>query len=437
MQARLPARPSSARATARPYARAYDIRVPFVAIAGLSARLFTESAAQARLNVAALDLFGDRDTRQRAKVWLDVGGEGLSMDRDRLFDALARVARLPRMLGLIAGSGLEPFARELHERTDMPRFIGNDMRAIDAVREPGRFFALLDELGVEHPEVSFARPPEDTGGWIGKRADGCGGMHIRAAYEFVADGSDAAATPPIYFQRLAPGRSMSALFIAAGGHAVIIGFAEQLTVTHGALPFIHTGSLGPIDLPPPVASRIGDIVQAIVAKTGLVGMNSIDFLLDGDDTISVLEINARPSSTAALYEIASPAAWPHGLLACHIDACLKGRLPSPPPLAASSASSASATAATPQRYVAQRVAFAPHSFSVTQRFSDTLFAAPWCRDVPQPGVRIAAGEPVCTLIAIAAAPARLRDELERQRTRLLELIDTCHESHDDLHTRTG
>jgi predicted ATP-grasp superfamily ATP-dependent carboligase len=434
MQARLPARPSSARATARPYARAYDIRVPFVAIAGLSARLFTESAAQARLNVAALDLFGDRDTRQRAKVWLDVGGEGLSIDRDRLFDALTRVARLPRMLGLIAGSGLEPFARELHERTDMPRFIGNDMRAIDAVREPGRFFALLDELGVEHPEVSFARPPEDTGGWIGKRADGCGGMHIRAASEFVADGSDAAATPPIYFQRLAPGRSMSALFIAAGGHAVIIGFAEQLTVTHGALPFIHTGSLGPIDLPPPVASRIGDIVQAIVAKTGLVGINSIDFLLDDEDAIRVLEINARPSSTAALYEIASPAAWPHGLLACHIDACLKGRLPSPPPLAASSAS---ATAATPQRYVAQRVAFAPHSFSVTQRFSDTLFAAPWCRDVPQPGVRIAAGEPVCTLIAIAAAPARLRDELERQRTRLLELIDTCHESHDDLHTRTG
>jgi uncharacterized protein len=449
MQAKLPARPSSARASARPYARAYDIRVPFVAIAGLSARLFTESAAQARLNVAALDLFGDRDTRQRAKVWLDVGGAGLSVDRDRLFDALARVARLPRILGLIAGSGLEPFARELHERADLPRLIGNDMRAIDAVRVPQRFFALLDELGVQHPEVSFARP-KDTRGWIGKRADGCGGMHIRAASEFAAsdfaardlaasdlaaDKHDAAiATPPIYFQRLAPGRSMSALFIAAGGSATLVGFAEQLTVAHGALPFIHTGSLGPIDLPPSVASRIDEIVQAIVAKTGLVGMNSIDFLLDDDNddndhTLSVLEINARPSSTAALYEIASPAAWPHGLLACHIDACLKGRLPQPV--------NAAATAATPQRYVAQRVAFAPHSFTTTQRFSDTLFAAPWCRDIPQPGVCIAAGEPVCTLIATAAAPARLRDELERQRARLLELIDTCRESHDDLHTRTG
>src|SRR5262249_938781 len=159
----------------------------------------------------------------------------------------------------------------------------------------------------------------------------------------------------------------------AGGHAVIVGFAEQLTFSHGALPFIHTGSLGPIDLPLPVASRIDEIVQAIVAKTGLVGMNSIDFLLAGDDTISVLEVNARPSSTGGLYEIASPTAWPHGLLACHIDACLKGRLPSPPPSLAASA--ASATAAKPQRYAAQRVAFAPHSFTVTQRFSDTLFAA--------------------------------------------------------------
>ncbi|GAB7523082.1 ATP-grasp domain-containing protein [Paraburkholderia sp. 2C] len=428
MQARLPARPSSARAAARPYARAYDIRVPFVAIAGLSARLFTESAAQARLNIAALDLFGDRDTRQRAKVWLDVGGAGLSIDRAKLFDALARMARLPRMLGLIAGSGLEPFARELHERTDVPRFIGNGMRAICAVREPQSFFALLDELGVEHPEVSFV-PPMDTRGWLGKRADGCGGTHIRAASEWASGESGAAAPPPVYFQRLAPGRSMSALFIAAGGNAVIIGFAEQLTVSHGALPFIHTGSLGPIDLPPPIASRIDEIVRAIVAKTGLVGINSIDFLLDGDDTISVLEINARPSSTAALYEMASPAAWPHGLLACHIDACLKGRLPQP--------LAASATAAAPQRYAAQRVAFAAHGFTVTQRLSDTLFAAPWCRDVPQPGVRIAAGEPVCTLIATAAAPARLRDELERQRARLLELIDTCQEFHDGLHTRTG
>jgi uncharacterized protein len=395
--------------------RVEHARAPFIAIAGLSARLFTESAARAGLNVAALDVFGDRDTRHRAKLWLDIGGAPLTVDRDKLFDALARIARLPHMLGFVAGSGLEPFAAALHDRPRLPRLIGNSAEATAAVRTPPRFFALLDDLRIAHPQVSFTQPP-DTGGWLGKHADGCGGTHIRAA-----DDQDAA---PDYFQRIAAGRSMSALFCAARGSAVIVGFAEQLTVALNGLPFVHAGSLGPIELPPRVAAQIDAAVQAIVARTGLVGLNSLDFLLDGD-AFSVLEINARPSSTAALYELASPAAWPRGLLACHIDACLKDRLPQP---------SVAATAQRAPRYVAQRVAFAPRSFTVAARFSNALFASSCCRDIPLPGVRIATGEPVCTLVVSAASPAALHGELERQRVRLIELIDTCHEPHDDLIT---
>jgi predicted ATP-grasp superfamily ATP-dependent carboligase len=384
-------------------------RAPFVAIAGLSARLFTESAVRGGLNVAALDVFGDRDTRQRAKLWLDIGGAPLTVDRDKLLEALARIARLPHMLGFVAGSGLEPFAALLHDRPRLPRLIGNDAQATAAVRTPQRFFALLDELGIAHPQVSYVQP-EQPAGWLGKRADGCGGTHIRAAADLSA--------APDYFQRIGKGRSMSALFIAARGSAHIVGFAEQLTVALGALPFVHAGSLGPIDLPQPVAAQIDAAIQAIVARTELVGMNSIDFLLDGD-TFSVLEINARPSSSAALYEFAASAAWPRGLLAAHIDACLKERLPSP-------------GAPRVERCAAQRVAFAPASFTVTARLSDALFAAPSYRDVPLPGVRIAAGEPVCTLVVSAATLAALPGELERQQARLLELIVTCRESHDDF-----
>ena len=128
--------------------RVAPARAPFVAIAGLSARLFTESAVRGGLNVAALDVFGDRDTRQRAKLWLDIGGAPLTVDHDKLFEALARIALLPHMLGFIAGSGLEPFAALLHDRPRLPRLIGNDAQATAAVRTPQRFFALLDELGI-------------------------------------------------------------------------------------------------------------------------------------------------------------------------------------------------------------------------------------------------------------------------------------------------
>jgi hypothetical protein len=39
---------------------------PFVALAGLSARWLAQSAARAGLHAAALDIFGDRDTREAA-----------------------------------------------------------------------------------------------------------------------------------------------------------------------------------------------------------------------------------------------------------------------------------------------------------------------------------------------------------------------------------
>ena len=72
-----------------------------------------------------------------------------------------------------------------------------------------------------------------------------------------------------------------------------------------------SGSIGPIDLPPQVVARMLEALDALCARTGLVGINSCDFLLDGD-AFEVLEINARPSSTMALYEAASPDAWPPG-----------------------------------------------------------------------------------------------------------------------------
>jgi predicted ATP-grasp superfamily ATP-dependent carboligase len=384
---------------------------PFVAVAGLSARMLAQSAAHAGYRVAALDLFGDRDTRRYAKLWLDTGGSGLSIDRDKLQAALERVVRLPKLIGYVAGSGIEPHIGWLQQTARLPRLIGNDAESTAAVRDPKRFFALLDELRIAHPEVAFERP-ERSEGWLHKAADGCGGTHIRSA----ADTN----TQHGYFQRVSEGLPMSALFLAARREAFVIGYAEQLCVASGTLPYLHTGSLGPVDLPAGIARQIDSAVHSITVRANLSGLNSLDFLLDGD-AIRVLEVNARPSSTMALYERAWRDAWPRGLLAAHIDACLHGRLPQE-------------RVGAPQCRVAQQVVFAPAAFTVTRRFSDALFVDPVCHDVPNPGTRIEAGQPVCTVLVtgrMSDGRTGLQRELQYQTQRLLQRIETspepCHE----------
>lgn len=383
-------------------------RKPCVAVVGLSARMLAQSAVRAGFDAIALDIFGDRDTREVASAWFDIGGKGLSIDRELLRDALQRAARLPRLLGYVATSGVEPLMGALYSGERLPRFIGNKVAANAAVRDPKQFFALLDEFGIAHPEVSFTRPA-DPSGWFVKHADGCGGVHIEAASSEIKDG------PHAYYQRVVAGRSMSALFVGARREACVTGFAEQSSVAAGKLPFVHSGSLGPVDLPQPVAAKLHEAIRAIVQRTGLTGINSMDFLLDGD-AFSVLEINARPSSTMALYE----AVWPQSLFACHVDACLHGRLPSSPPA--------------PTRRAGQRVAFAPFPITASNYFSDALHDDPACHDVPLPGTRIEAGQPVCTLTVTAPSLDAVQHELEHHHARLLQRIETCREPFHDVHT---
>ncbi|CAG4919239.1 hypothetical protein R70241_04725 [Paraburkholderia saeva] len=397
-------------------------RTPYVAVLGLSARMLAQSAARAGFNVIALDMFGDRDTQQHACLWFDIGdGSGaLRIDRDRLLDALARVARIPHLLGFIAGSGIEPLAGALQCAPHMPHFLGNSAEACAAVRDPQRFFPLLDTLDIAHPAVTFTRPADGQAGWLVKHANGCGGMHVKPL-DASAQNEAAAGT---YFQRLVTGHPMSALFIAARREAVVVGYAKQLVMNAGALPFVHAGSTGPVDLPRNVAGKVDAAIRAIVARVGLTGINSIDFMLDGE-SVQVLEINARPSSTMALYERAWPALWPRGLIACHIDACLHGKFPE----------FVRGHAMPPDRtgpHAGQRVLFAPHGFTVTQAFSDACLDDPVCRDVPQPGTRIEAGQPVCTLEVTARSADDVPHALERERTRLLQRIATCHESAHDV-----
>jgi predicted ATP-grasp superfamily ATP-dependent carboligase len=354
---------------------------PPLLIAAISARALAESARRGGYRATVLDCFADRDTRAAAAECRAVSRAGsLHFDRRALLDAAAELAPAAP---LVYGAGFEARPGLLSRLVHGRELIGNPPAVVRAVKDPRRFFPLLDVLAIPHPRVREAAPPVPEG-WLIKHGGGAGGTHIQPAGSRRPRRGD-------YFQQRETGRAMSALFLADGRRALILGFNEQWTsAAREGLSYLYGGAVGRVPIAAPLDAWIRDRLDALVAETGLRGLNGLDFLLDGERW-SVLELNPRPPATMDLYD----PDYEDGLVRLHVEAC-HGNLP--------------VTArAGPAR--AQRIVHSREGWRV-----DSRFAFPgWCRDIPGPGTDIRPGDPVCTVHAEAADAAEAtRQVLERQ-----------------------
>jgi uncharacterized protein len=360
------------------------VELPFLVVA-VSGRALAGSAARAGHPVVVLDLFDDRDTRAVASRCRSVRApRRLRFDGRVLLAAAGALAPPGSCAGLVYGAGFEDRGDLLARLAAGRRLYGNDPSVVAAVRDPERFFPLLDRLQIRHPEVRL-RPPRTPSGWLVKQVGGGGGAQVRFA----------AGHPPragSYFQRLEPGRTLSALFLAARGRACFIGINEQwAAAARPGRPFLYGGAVGGVALPAGTAAHLRAKLDAFVAATGLVGLNGVDFLLQGEEWL-VLEVNPRPTATLDLYD----EDYPQGLFDWHLRAC-EGELPRQPARARAIRAHAVVYATTPGRLGAE-------------------FVFPsWCRDIPHPGARFVAGDPVCTVHAAGSDVAGTVALLRRRR----------------------
>lgn len=361
-------------------------------VAALSARTLAESARRGGWRVIALDLFGDVDTRRASARWQPIGDPAdARIDPPRLAAALADAALETDVAGWVAGSGFDaPQAAAFAAAgATLPR-LGMAADVVAAVRHPSTFFATLDRLGLAHPEVRTT-PPHAPAGWLVKDAGGSGGWHIHAAAD---PGPAPGVSPSVYWQRVHPGTPMSALFLADGQRAALVGLNRLLVRPLGARPYVYHGAIGPIDAPA-LRARIAAALDALVPAFGLRGLASLDFLADGEQPV-LLEINPRPSDTMALYD----AHWPGGLLRAHVDA-LGGRLPPGTPHDAS--------------VRGHEIVYAPCAGRVDAALAARLASDRHAHDVPAPGTPFDAGMPVCTVGAEGTDVAGVLHELARRR----------------------
>ncbi len=360
-------------------------------VVGLSARALAQAARRAGFVPFAADLFADADTRTLAACARLVAGDGaggfdpaaLPGTIDDLIAAISHAGLLLR--GLVYGSGFEAAPALLARIAAKLPLLGNPPAILSRIKDPAAFAAECARLAIPHPMPRFT--PAPGAGWLEKRLGASGGAHIRAV------AADVPPRPGHYLQRRVPGRPVSAFFIANGRTATIEFFSEQWHAPAPDEPFRYGGAVRPAALSAAARTAMQAALVALTAAFGLVGINSADFLLDGESWV-LLEINPRPGATLDLA--------PRAAMRWHL-ASLEGRLPRSCP--------------TPGGARAAAIFHAPRPI----RIDDTFSWPSWARDRPPPGAEIAAGAPFCTLTAegesASAARVRLGQRMKHLATR--------------------
>lgn len=394
-------------------------------VAARSARLLAEAAQREGYEVVALDAFGDVDTRRAARHWQSIAaapdGTAPRVDAGRLLDALATASAQTAPIGWIAGSDIECVPGLLEAGAKILPLIGGSPAATHEVRDPATWFAALDALDLACPETRFDAPA-DAAGWLRKDASGCGGWHIRPA----TPGDAGEVRPDVYFQREAPGRPMSALFVAgiapldaspppapfglslgeprARRHR-LVGINELIVRPYGrsgAHPHVYRGAIGPVALPRSAQGSLAETIDALVGRFGVRGLCSLDFLWH-DGVWSLLELNPRPSASMALYPEQPLVGW-------QLQACGFGE--------AAGIGRESAVATTNRALRGIETVLARRAFTLGRAEAAALQADGDCHDLPAAGTRFEPGDPVCSVSAVGNNPAELRAMLEARRRAL-------------------
>jgi predicted ATP-grasp superfamily ATP-dependent carboligase len=351
-------------------------------IVGSSARAAACSAVQAGFSVRAGDLFADADLCRIANV--------------------TRVANYPAGLAAVVGGeqdgawmytgALENHAALVGRLARMRPLWGNGAAVLRGVRNPQRVADALGRAGHCAPAVRL--DPRDVprdGTWLVKPRRSAGGTRI---------GYWTASRPPgppprgCYYQQYVEGMPCSAVYLAAGDRAALVGVTRQLIGQAWAQAggFRYCGSVGPVRLPNEAMASLEEIGQVLARDFHLVGLFGVDAIINAAG-VWPLEVNPRYTASVEVLERAGLA----GAIGLHAAACDGQRLPEVGPLAG-------------ERVSGKAILFASSPTTVTTAWSERASQAldPRRRllaDIPAGGTTIEAGWPIVTIFADAAAEA--------------------------------
>jgi uncharacterized protein len=413
-------------------------------ILGASARAAACSARRAGLRPESIDLFADRD--------LSAAGPARRIDRDSYPSGLERLAAESAEGPWIYTGALENEPDLIGRLAEARSLWGNGEETLRAVRDPAKVAEVLRHAGLPCPAVrmtpvGLAR----DGSWLEKPLASGGGEGICP----LASGGTRF-EGPVYYQERIAGPSYSGLFLGELGSARLVGVTRQRIGRPGA-PFAYAGSLGPCSLAPDSVRTLEQIGGVLASAFGLKGLFGVDLILK-DEVPWPVEINPRYTASVEVLE------WATGRALLEEHSRVFGGNGSP--LEAKNLEGAGGrgwwgstppyrepwpvgdrvdaprgigelretdireghSGNTPGGHfvVGKAILFAERSGDLPEfewappHLNDAV--PPAIADVPRPGTRVEAGEPILTVFSrartVAACEARVRESLGRWRTLL-------------------
>jgi hypothetical protein len=325
--------------------------------------------------VAAFDLFGDLDLEADEAL----RGGSLTALVDAALEVPAR--------GVVYGASFENHPGLVARLAERHVLLGNPPDVLRAVRDPWRLAAALHDAGLPSPATVAGAPDDRSRRWLRKPLRGGGGTRVRAW-------RGGALPAGVVVQERIDGVVCSAAAVGDGSDAVVLGISEQLVGRRafGARDYRWCGNLVPPRVPAGALLEQARAICSCVARAfALRGLFGVDLVWDGERAWTV-EVNPRPTASLEAIE----AAHGVGAFAAHLRGCA-GELPDVEVAGGAAAGKA--------------VLFATEDVVVGD---SRQWLARGVRDVPHPGERIAAGRPICTLVAAEATPEAALARLEER-----------------------
>lgn len=302
-----------------------------IAVVGFNARPIACSAKKTGAEVFVSDYWGDEDLKLCSTKSIAVLDPQPGSRQRQTLESPVYKSLIDNLLILLEdispdhiliGSGFDDHTHSLARLEKKWRITGNSTKKMKSARNLDTLKKLAIELDVSFPGREAANSPENAlslAHEIGfpcvfrpKRTGGGSGITL------VSDPKDVSETyrilgpvrgcDDIMIEPLIQGLDVSCSVLSSGDRSFALSVQGQLIGIPSAgrnCDFVYCGNFMPVSLDPHVCEKIESVSENLCTSLNLHGSNGIDFIVDKNDKIWMMEINPRIQGTLEMLENAS------------------------------------------------------------------------------------------------------------------------------------